>query len=198
MDEDIKDNEIKKDTESILPAYDEDEEIDTEASLLTKIKYLREKLKECEKERVEFLSGWQRAKADFINARKENEFRREEDILFSNERLILSLIPTLESFELAFANKDSWEKVDKNWRTGVEYIYSQLSNTLKESGLETFGEINDAFDPAKHIAVHVIETEDANLDGLVENILQKGYILNDKIIQPAKVNVYGHKPTTDD
>lgn len=196
MDEETKDNEIESDKDSILPGHDEDEVIDTEDSLLSKIKTLREKLKECEKERIEFLSGWQRTKADFINARKENEARRKGDIIFANERLILSLIPTLDSFDHAFNNRESWEKVDKNWRVGVEFIHSQLSTALKDNGLSTFGDIGDTFDPAKHTAVETVFSYDKEKGGLVERVLQKGYELNGKVVRSAKVNVYEYKPTT--
>lgn len=178
-------------------AYDDDVTAERDDELSLKIKKLRDKLKECEKERMEYLSGWQRAKADFINSRRGDEAGKKEYMLFANEGLIGELLPVMDSFSLAFSNKEAWEKTDKNWRVGVVYIYSQLSTVLGERGLVIFGEKNETFDPSKHTALETIKTDDLDKDGLIENVLQQGYILNGKIIRPAKVNVYEHKPTTD-
>ncbi|MEK7129073.1 MAG: nucleotide exchange factor GrpE [Patescibacteria group bacterium] len=171
-------------------AYDDDVAAERDDELSLKIKKLRDKLKECEKERMEYLSGWQRAKADFINSRREDGVWKKEYMLFANEGLIGELLPVMDSFALAFSNKEAWEKTDKNWRIGVEYIYSQLSAALGEHGLVMFGAKSEIFDPSKHTALETIETDDLDKDGLIENVLQQGYILNGKIIRPAKVNVY--------
>jgi molecular chaperone GrpE (heat shock protein) len=61
-------------------------------------------------------SGWQRAKADLLNARKRDEEEKKEYIKFANERMIEDLLPVLQSFDMAMGNKEAWEKADKNWR----------------------------------------------------------------------------------
>ena len=86
---------------------DLDESVVADESATETIKKLREKLKTTEKERMEYLTGWQRAKADLINARKRDEEDRKEFIKFANERLIEGIIPVLESFEMAMGNKES-------------------------------------------------------------------------------------------
>src|SRR3989344_2951801 len=83
-----------------------------------------------EAEKQEYLTGWQRAKADLVNARKRDEEERKEFIRFVNGQLIEDLIPVLASFDMATENKEAWEKADKNWRTGVEYIHAQLVKIL--------------------------------------------------------------------
>jgi ferredoxin-NADP reductase len=65
------------------------------------VKKLKEKLAVCEKERQEYLDGWQRAKADLVNARKRDEEERREFVKFANEQLVGELLPVLESFEMA-------------------------------------------------------------------------------------------------
>src|ERR1043166_187336 len=84
---------------------------------------------------AEYLDGWQRAKADFINARKDDEKSRSERIKYATSGLLGDLIGVLDSFNLAMINKEVWEKVDKGWRTGVEYIYHQLVGVLKDNGM---------------------------------------------------------------
>ena len=112
---------------------------DDETLPLQKIKELREKLKLCTEERQEYLAGWQRAKADFINQKNELEKWKTDFILFANKNLIDELLPVIDSFNLAFGNKEVWEKVDKNWRTGIINIYNQLEGVLKQHGLAIIG-----------------------------------------------------------
>src|SRR5262245_18161933 len=81
-------------------------------------------------ERDEYLAGWQRAKADFANHKKQTEAMMQEFRTMANEGLIEELLPVLSSFEMAFANKAAWEKADKGWRSGVEYIYNQIKGVL--------------------------------------------------------------------
>ena len=153
------------------------------------IKRLREKLKKTEAERLEYLTGWQRAKADLINARKRDEEDRKEFMKFANERLIDGLIPVLESFELAMNNKEAWEKADKNWRTGVEYIYSQLKKALNDSGLKEIDPIGKPFDHNRDEAAEYVPVEKESEHHKVVAVIQKGYILNGKPMRPPKVKV---------
>ncbi|HVY55169.1 MAG TPA: nucleotide exchange factor GrpE, partial [Thermodesulfobacteriota bacterium] len=90
-------------------------------------------------ERDEYLAGWQRAKADFANHKKQTEAMMKEFRTMANEGLVEELLPVLSSFEMAFANKAAWEKADRNWRSGVEYIYGQLKGVLDQNGLKEVG-----------------------------------------------------------
>ncbi|MEK7609566.1 MAG: nucleotide exchange factor GrpE [Patescibacteria group bacterium] len=166
-----------------------DDSVVAEENAKEAIKKLREKLKNIESERQEYLVGWQRAKADLINARKRDDTERVEFIKFSNERLIDGLVPVLESFDMAIGNKETWEKVDKNWRIGVEYIYSQLKKTLNDAGLEEIDPINKKFDHSLHEAVSYESVTDEKLNHIVTAVIQKGYSLNGKILKPARVKV---------
>ena len=166
-----------------------DDSVIAEENMAETIKKLRAKLKKSQADASEYLTGWQRAKADFVNARKRDEEERKEFIKFSNERLIESLIPVLESFDLAMANKEVWEKVDKNWRIGVEYIYSQLKKTLNESGLDEINPVGQKFDPARDEAAEYVPVTDEAQDHVITQVIQKGYSLNRKSMRPPKVKV---------
>jgi len=151
---------------------------------------LRLKLKACEQEKQEYLDGWQRAKADFINARKQEELSRKELVTFSNEHLISDLIPVLDSFDMAMGNKVAWEQAPKEWRMGIEYIYTQFLSILSQSGLlQQTSEPGHVFDPRLHEAVDTMETNEKEKDGQIFQILQKGYSLNGKPIRSIKVKV---------
>lgn len=153
------------------------------------IKKLREKLKKCVEEKQEYLNGWQRSKADFVNARKKEEELRSGLVAFAKEGLILDLLTSIDNFDMAFANKDVWESVDKNWRVGIEHIHSQLLKTLEEHGLKQFDPLGEEFDHNRHDSVETVVVDDKSDDHKVVLVMQKGYELGGKIIRPAKVKV---------
>lgn len=169
--------------------YEDDEDLENPATALKK---LREKLKTCEKEKKEYLDGWQRMRADFANVKKEEETRRGEMIKFASEGLVEDLLPILDSFSMAFGNKEAWEKVDANWRKGVEYIYAQMYAVLESRGLTEIGKVGEQTDPRLHIAVEEVPVTKAEEIGTIYEVIQKGYRLHSKVLRPAKVKSFGH------
>lgn len=165
------------------------EDIEEKENPAATLKKLREKLKIAVAEKQQYLDGWQRSKADFINFKKRQEEERKEFIKFSKEEIISDIIPVLDSFDLAFGNKEAWEKADKNWRVGVEYIYSQLVSVLANHGVKQSNPIGEKFNPSLHEPTENISTNKKEEDGVILAVLQKGYELNGKIIRPAKVKV---------
>ena len=153
------------------------------------IKELQEKLKVCLKERQEYLEGWQRSKADFINARRDEEKARLEFRKFVNESLLFQILPVLDSFEIAFSNKAAWEETPKEWRNGVEYIHAQLKKVFEDNGFSETRPLGEKFNPALHESVEVVETKERGKDGIILEIVQSGYVLHGKIIRPARVKV---------
>ena len=166
-----------------------DDSVVAEEAAAEIIKKLREKLKATQKERDEYLAGWQRAKADLINARQRDEADKKEFIKFANEQLIDGLIPVLDSFELAFNNKESWEKADKNWRAGVEFIYNQLKKALADAGLEEINPLGKIFDPTRDEAVEYVSVDSKSDEHKILAVIQKGYALNGRPMRPPKVRV---------
>lgn len=186
------DNEIISEQESENLAVDTDnldDSVVAEENAVEVVKKLREKLKKAEQEKQEYLVGWQRAKADHINARKRDESEKQEFVKFANERLIDGLIPVMESFDMAMGNKEVWEKVDKNWRVGVEYIYSQLKKVLSDAGLEEINPIGKTFDLNRDEASEYVPVEKESDHHKILAVVQKGYTLNDKPMRPPKVKV---------
>lgn len=192
MNEDIPqkdlENDIRVESDDTL-----DDSVVAEENMSETIKKLRERLKKTETEKQEYLTGWQRTKADMVNARKRDEEERKDFIKFANERLIEDLLPVLESFDMAMGNKEAWEKADKNWRIGVEYIYSQLSKALIDNGLKEINPLNEKFDHSRHEATAYEPVTDEKLDHIIITVLQKGYSLNDKILKVPKVKVGEYK-----
>jgi molecular chaperone GrpE len=184
-------NNDKKDGDEIAIEVnsDLDDSVVTEETLQETVKKLREKLKICEGEKMEYLTGWQKAKADFINLRKKDEAEKESLLKFAKEDVILQIIPILDSFQLAFGNKEHWESVSKDWRTGIESIYNQLVSTLSQNGVKQEDPSGAIFDPKHAEAVGTVATDKKEEDGMVLEVLQLGYSLNGKPIRSAKVKV---------
>lgn len=157
-----------------------------------KIKKLQEELKKCQKEKEEYLAGWQRAKADFVNARKEEERSRLDLMKFANKDLIMEILSVADSFDMAFVNKEAWEKVDQNWRTGVEYIYGQLIGILEQNGIKQLNPIGEMFDPNIHTSVESIPTEKPEDDHKIVAVIQKGYMMHGSLVRSPKVKVAVH------
>ena len=164
------------------------------ADPIQKIKDLKDKLKISQEERQDYLSNWQKERADFLNFKKEETERAKTMRAYIEENIISDLLPVLDSYDMAFANKEAWEKVDKNWRMGVEYIHQQILKILGEHGVSVIGtETGDLFNPAFHQSIETIDTDEKNQDHTIASITQSGYKMGDKVLRPARVNVFGYK-----
>jgi len=146
-----------------------------------------EKLK---KEKDEYLKGWQRERADFINYKKDEKERFKEVVRFSNERIVKSLIAILDGFDLAiesFLKEGKDKKENENYLKGIYLIKSQLQDILEKEGVnEIKVKIGEKLNPAFHEVVAMAENEKSAPDTIIK-ILEKGYILNDKVIRPCRV-----------
>ena len=195
----MSDEETKKEPENSGPKEDTSEVLefefneDGEEDLKKTLKKLREDLKVCKKEKEEYLNGWQKERAEFANYKKGEDDRKAMFSESIRERILNSFLSVMDSFNIAFANKDAWEKVDKNWRSGVEYIYSQLNTIFEEYGVKEVGAIGEIFDPNIHESIELVQTEKKELNHTVSNVIQKGYKLGPRVLRPARVNVYEYK-----
>ena len=137
------------------------------------IKKLREKLKKAVEEKQEYLEGWQRARADLVNYKREEaqaHGEKEERMLAS---FVESLLPALDAFELALRHTPGKE---------LQLVHKQLLDSLRKSGVEQFGEAGDEYDPHKHEAL-VQKGEGTT----IESVERSGYAIGNKIIRPAQV-----------
>lgn len=164
--------------------FEPEEELGSVASLQAKLKKLREELAAAKKERQEYLDGWQRAKADAVNAKKEDAARIERIGALVRESLIEDLLPTLDAFDMAMQG-EAWQKVDANWRSGVEHIRANLLKALEQNGVSVFGKPGETLNHALHEAVR----EEKGEDNVITQVLRRGYRTQEKVIRPAQVIV---------
>jgi len=155
--------------------------------LKKEIEELKKKLEEVEKLKNEYLAGWQRARADFLNYKKEELERLGEMVKYAGESLILKILPILDNFEIAEKKLPENLKNDENVK-GILQIKNQILNFLKEQGVEEIKSVGERFDPNFHEVVEEVEAKDKEPGTIVEEI-QKGYKINDRLLRPAKVKV---------
>lgn len=166
--------------------FEPEDELGTVGAVKAKMAKLRDELKEAKAKRDEYLDGWQRAKADMVNAKRESVEAMQKSGAYARENLIEELIPALDSFDMAMQG-DAWQKVDSAWRSGVESIQTQIERVLREYGVETFGKADEAFDPNLHEALQELEGGESHM---VAKVLRRGYRTKDRILRPAHVAIY--------
>jgi len=132
-----------------------------------------------------------RLQAEFDNFRKRSAKERQEFIKYANEGLILELVGMLDNFERSIKAAD--QKQDfKLLHQGVDMISKQLHKLLEEKGLKKIKCVGEKFDPNKHEAIEVVESDEAGEGDILEE-LQSGYMLNEHVIRPALVKVVKSK-----
>ena len=168
-----------KDEENEIIAENLDDSVVAEEYAQESISKLKGKLKTMEEKAKEYLDGWQRSQADFVNLRKRDEEAKVDFIKFANLDFIHQLLPVLDSLELSLphGNKE------------LEVIYKQFLSILKSNGLEEVNPLGETFDPRSHESIGTIETDNEAEDHKILEVVQKGYILSGKIIRPAKVKI---------
>ena len=163
----------------------------TGADYKQKTDKLRAKIKELEKKNAELLNAWQRDKADFLNARKRDEEQKADFFKFSKVDIISELLSVLDSFESAFKNKEAWEKADKNWRVGVEYIHTQLMDIMNQNGLKVINPMGEQYDINRDDAVETVKVDDKKDNDKILDVVRVGYELHGKELRAPKVKI-GH------
>jgi molecular chaperone GrpE len=147
-----------------------------------------QKLSAAETKRDEYLAGWQRERADFQNFKKD-EFRRLTEARGAiTATLVEEILPVLDSFDIAFDFVPE-DLANHKWIHGTDQIRLQLLDVLRREGLEPV-KINvgeTMFDPASHEAMEEVVSDAP--EGTVLEEVQKGYVLNGRVVRPARVKV---------
>jgi len=132
------------------------------------------KIEELEKQKNEYLAGWQRARADLLNYKKEEMERVGEFLKYANEEFVLKILPVLDNFEIIEKKMPDNLKNDENVK-GLLLLKKQIHDFLKVQGVEEIETAGKDFNPNFMEAVEKEEEE------------QKGYKINGRLLRPAKV-----------
>ena len=145
---------------------------------------LEQALAEEKKRAEEYLANWQRAQADFINYRRRTEQERQEFNSYANANLLNGILPVLDDLERAIkAIPEEFARED--WVEGVRLVERKFRTILEGQGVKPILALGMAFDPKLHEAIR----HEKGKEGMVIAEYQKGYMLNDKLLRPARVVV---------
>ncbi len=133
------------------------------------VKKLRADLKQARVEKEEYLTGWQRAKADYVNLQKDEEGKRKDLKTFITANMVEDFLPA------------------------VEYIYQQFLRAFEANNISVINTAGVPFDHNLHEAIETITTDNEQQDHTVASIIQSGYKIGERVIRPARVNVYEYK-----
>lgn len=151
------------------------------------IEELKKKLEECEKLKDEYLAGWQRSRADLLNYQKTEMERFGELVKYVDVGLILKILPILDNFELVEKKLPENLKQDGNIK-GLLQIKNQFQDFLKNQGIEEIKCLGGKFDPNFQEIIEEVKVDNKEPGIIIEEI-QKGYLLDGKILRPAKVKI---------
>ena len=125
--------------------------------------------------------------AEFDNYKKRTSRERYELMSTASKTVILSLLPVLDDFERALKSSETFQ--DDSFSEGVRMIYSRLLSVLQSQGLKAMESTGETFDADLHEAITDMPIDDPSKKGKIIDTIEKGYLLNDKIIRHAKVVV---------
>jgi len=135
----------------------------------------------------EYLDGWKRAKADYLNLKKDSEKYQAEMIQYANAALISQLLPIFDHYKLAWQHVPT-EQQKTDWVVGFDLVRKQFVEFFKNLGIEEIKTVGEKFNPEFHDAVAHEDKKDTETDVIFEEV-KSGYTLHGKVIYPAKVKV---------
>jgi molecular chaperone GrpE len=145
----------------------------------------KKELEECQKQKEDYLAGWKRERADFLNFKRDESERIQKAIQSSEGDILKTFLPIIDNMHLL--EKHIPKDADDSWLKGFKNIQEQIKRFFEMSEIKEIDCINKEFDPNLHEAVEIIPGEQEN-PTIVEEV-QKGYIMNERVIRPAKVKV---------
>ena len=174
------------DEEEILETEEDKDTLETgeETESLT-VEGLQQKITALEQENGEINNRLLRLQADFDNFRKRVRAEKEEMITLANFNLVQKLLPAIDNLERALS---ALQEGPVSIREGLEMIKKHFMEILSSEGVTPIKSVGEPFDPHFHEAV-LREEDSAYPPGTVVGELQKGYIMNERVLRASKVKV---------
>ena len=144
----------------------------------------KNKIKEKEQELEDLQTKLTRLQADFLNYKRRTEKDIALSVNFGIESMAIDILPVLDNFQRALS---ACEAKDDPFYKGVVMIEKQFIEALEKNGVKEIDALGKEFDPKFHHAVSTVKTEEKS--GIIVEVPQKGYLMNEKVIRPAMVIV---------
>ena len=167
-------------------------------SIIKQIEDMRKKMEaikaEADDAKAEAKANWEdalRVKADAENFKRRAQIDAEKARKFAIEKTLNSLFPVVDSLEKALEVQGDSKEL-KSMREGVEMTYKMLVDALAKSGLEQLDPVGKKFDPTHHEAMGMVPDDKVAANDVIQ-VIQKGYVLNGRLVRPARVIVSSGK-----
>lgn len=141
---------------------------------------------ELKQQAAEYLAGWQRARADYANLKRETEAKMMELTKYANQELLRDLLPLVDYFKQALKSVPA-DQAASPWVEGIRHIHTRLLEILAYHGIREMDVVGEKFNPELHEAVE--EVEAGGKSGIILEEVRTGFYLYDKVLQPARVKV---------
>lgn len=162
-------------------------EAEAEAAPADPLQALQTELDRAKAQAAEYLDGWQRSRADFLNYKRRVEREMECAHASAAASILTRQLVILDDLERALKERPNLPEIEA-WATGLELIYRKLQAILESEGVEPIPAKGEMFDPTVHEAV-TFEHVDGHHEGEVIEVIEQGYRLGDRVLRPAKVRV---------
>lgn len=129
-----------------------------------------------------------RLRAEIANMKRTNAKDRQDLAKYRSQKLATSMLEVVDNLERALQSETNSDDA-KALKKGVEMVLSQLQNAFESENIKVIDPMGEKFDPNFHQAVSVMEAEEGQDSDVVINVLQKGYLLHERVIRPAMVIV---------
>lgn len=130
-----------------------------------------------------------RAHAEMQNIQTRSQREQAQAIKYAAADLAKSILPALDNLERAL-QVETDNPAAQQLKTGVEMVFKTLGSALEEHGITAVGAVDEPFDPNFHQAIQSVPSDDDHPADTIATVLQKGYVLDDRVIRPAMVAVY--------
>jgi molecular chaperone GrpE len=164
--------------------------------LTDKVEELTARLQEAEKKAAENYDKYIRSVAEFDNYRKRSLREKADAINYGNEKLLQDVLPLLDGIDRALEQSDKADDFEA-FKTGLQMIREQFAGCLKKHGVESIEALRKNFDPNLHEALLQVDSPDHE-DNKVVSEFEKGFLLNGRLLRPAKVSVCKRPPAGDE
>jgi molecular chaperone GrpE len=176
------DKQVSEEELETVETPDVDTEVESEAVELDPIVELEAKLAEAE-------DKYLRAHAEMQNMQARTQRESAQAIKYAAAGLGKSILPAVDNLERAL-QVESDDPAAQQLKTGVEMVLKTLVSGLEDNGIKATGEVGELFDPNFHQAIQSVPADDDHPADTIASVLQKGYVLDDRVLRPAMVAVY--------
>ena len=168
-------------TEATQEEVEETAELSEEENLQSQVQQLTDALAKAQADLL-------RERAELENFKRRSAKANSESLKYASTNLVKELLPVLDSLEKAIDSSQNEEASVDSIREGIEMVYKMAQDAMIKNGVLLTNPVGEAFDPNQHQAVGMVNSEEVAENHIVD-VLQKGYMLYDRVIRAAMVRV---------